>query len=186
MIRINLTRRRCVQKIKRARNQALFTSLLLGLFVLTLSVHNTSLGARVEKINAAAAEQKKSSDQLFKIKKKMTLLKKKEAVISDLVNARGSQIRVLDAIARSVPKKAWLIQVQINEDIVSIRGKAMESSDAAIFMSRLKQTALFSDVHLKRLTQEARPEKQLTLSVFELTCRRVAASGSKNEKMDHA
>ena len=187
MIRINLTRRRKVQRIKLARNQVVCAVLSLGFLLLALSLHNESLGARVGQTNLRAAQQKKKSDRLFKIKKETTRLKKKEAVIADLVKSRGSQIRVIDAIAKSAPpKKVWLTRIEINEDMVVINGNAMESGDAAIFMDRLKQTALFSDVHLNRLTQKSRPKTQLTLSVFQLTCRRLQGDGSKNGIMKHA
>ncbi len=176
MIRINLLPFRAARKKENIRRQVSIFVLSLACLLIILFYYNWSLGHKIDVVNARIKQTQsdlnkydKINKEIAAIKKKLSNLKKKTAVMATLESNRFEPTRLLDTMTQAiVPKRMWFTNLDSKSDRVKISGIALDNKTVADFMVRLEKTDLFSDVKLNTL--KPRKVDKLNLKSFQISC----------------
>ena len=166
MIRINLLPHKTVRKKKTPGVGALCAIALCGLAALvvnytyyagkqdliktqkeTISKQNreiSELKTAIGKVESFQTEKKKIEDQL--------------KILHDLEQGRSGPVKMLDALASSVPKNVWLTSVKETDSKITLSAEALSNEDVSLFMKLLKE-AVWTPVGIGRvLSDQAAPD----------------------------
>lgn len=112
-----------------------------------------------EKILFQAAQNEKSQLQnvvktLDQLEQQKALLEKKITLITQLKSRQGAAVWILDALSRNIPEWVWLIEASYKGTSISIKGRSINNSLIADFLSNLENSPIFENVELKNSTQK--------------------------------
>jgi len=178
MIRINLLPFRAARKKENIRRQVSIFVLSLAFLLIILFYHNWSLGSKIDGLDDQIKQTKselekydKINKEIAAIKKKLSTLKNKMAVMESLEANRFEPSRLLDTMTQViVPKRMWFTNMSSRGRIVRIAGIALDNKTVADFMVRLEKAGLFSDVDLNTLKQQRIGKSNL--KSFLISCRK--------------
>ena len=176
MIRINLLPFRAARKKENIRRQVSIFVLSLVFLLIILFYYNWSLGHKIDDLNAKIKHTKtelqkyeKINKEIAEIKKKLSNLKQKMAVMDTLEANRFEPTRLMDAMTQViVPQRMWFTRMDSKDKSLKIQGIALDNKTVADFMVRLEQSGLFSDVNLNTL--KARTVQKANLKSFQISC----------------
>ena len=188
MIRINLLPFRAARKKENIRRQASIFALSLAFLLIILFYYNWSLGSKIDGLNdqikntkTELAKYEKINKEIAAIKKKLSTLKNKMAVMESLEANRFEPTRLLDTMTQViVPKRMWFTNMSSQGRIVRIAGVALDNKTVADFMVRLEKSGLFSDVDLKTLKQQKVGKSNF--KSFLISCRKKPPVQTNTEK----
>jgi len=112
-----------------------------------------------EKILLQAAQSEKTKLQnvvktLDQLEQQRALLEKKIALITQLKSRQGAAVWILDALSRNIPEWVWLIEASCKGTSINIKGRAINNSLVADFLSNLENSPIFENVELKNSIQK--------------------------------
>jgi type IV pilus assembly protein PilN len=176
MIRINLLPFRAARKKENIRRQVSIFLLSLAFLLIILFYWNWHLGNEISGLNAKITQTKnelnkydKINKEIAEIKKKLSNLKQKMAVMETLEADRFEPTQLLDTMTQViVPKRMWFTQMESKDQQVNIAGIALDNKTVADFMVRLEKSGLFSDVDLNTLKQKKVDKSNL--KSFQISC----------------
>jgi type IV pilus assembly protein PilN len=174
MIRINLLPVR-VSKKKVAGKQQLVFFALAAVFVLICNFwwsrsRVSELAASEEKLKRTRveiAQLEKIIGEVKNIKAQQAAVKDKLAVLEKLKAGRQGPVKMLDELARLIPKRVWLRKLDEKEGAVTLEGNAGTIEDVSTFLAALKHAQYFSAPELKRTS--AKPEGKFKMVEFTIT-----------------
>jgi len=187
MIRINLLPFRAARKKENIRRQVSIFLLSLAFLLIILVYYNWSLGHKIDGLNTKIAHTKtelekydKINKEIAEIKKKLSNLKQKMAVMETLEANRFEPTRLLDVMTQViVPKRMWFTSMESKDTTVKINGIALDNKTVADFMVRLEQSGLFSEVDLNTLKQ--RKVEKSNLKSFQISCVKKSLTETKTK-----
>ena len=177
MVRINLLPVR-VSKKKQAGKQQLWLFALAVVAALAVNWYWAGLRrSELEALDAKIARTKADLAQLDRIigevkdiKEAKRGLQEKLDVLDKLKAGRSGPVRMLDELARIVPKRVWLRRFDEKGGNVVFEGYAMTIDDVSAFMTELKKARYFGDVELKKtVAKEDKAVKAVKLVDFVIT-----------------
>ena len=176
MIRINLLPFRAARKKENIRRQVSIFMLSLAFLLIVLFYYNWHLGNQVEQLNTKVKQTKaelvkydKINREIAEIKRKLSNLKKKMAVMETLETNRFEPTRLLEMMTQVVvPKRMWFTHLESKGTGVKISGIALDNKTVADFMVRLENSELFSEVDLHTLKRQQ--VNKANLKSFQISC----------------
>jgi len=193
MIRINLLPFRAARKKENIRRQVSIFMLSLAFLLIIFFYYNFSLGNKIDSLNTnikntktELAKYNKINDEIAQIKKKLSNLKKKMAVMKTLEANRFEPTRLLDIMTQVVvPKRMWLTRLESKGKKVKINGIALDNKTVADFMVRLEDCGLFKEVDLTTLKRKKKQAADLKSFAISCTKKPLVGPESKN-KLENA
>ncbi len=178
MIRINLLPFRAARKKENIRRQVSIFLLSMAFLLIVLFYYNWSLNSKIDDLNASIKQTQTDLDkydkinkEIAEIKKKLSNLKNKMAVMDTLEANRFEPTRLMDAMTQIiVAKRMWFTRLESKDQDLKINGIALDNKTVADFMVRLEQSGLFSDVDLKTLKQKT--VQKSNLKSFQISCKK--------------
>jgi len=144
MIRINLLPVRVAKKREMGKQiLVLFAIVLVGAVVgnsMWYSDRNAEFdqnAAGIRQVQAKIEELKKVIGEVDKINDRKAEVEKKLGVLDNLRKGRTGPVKMLDAMASSIPKKLWLKGFTEDKGGMKITGSAISHDEVAEFMSNL-------------------------------------------------
>ena len=176
MIRINLLPFRAARKKENIRRQVSIFMLSLAFTLIIFFYYNSRLSNKVDSLNTnimhtktELAKYNKINDEIAQIKKKLSNLNKKVAVMKTLEANRFEPTRLLDVMTQViVPKRMWFTSLESKGNKVRINGTALDNKTVADFMVRLEDCGLFKEVDLNTLKRKKGQIKDL--KTFTISC----------------
>lgn len=111
--------------------------------------------AQDEEIAAAKAEVAALDSVIKEVedyKAKKAALEQKIGVINDLkLNQRGP-VRVMDSVSKALPELLWLDRMSMDDAIITIEGRALNTNAVANFIENLDKVPEFEEPTLKDTT----------------------------------
>ncbi|MCG3115653.1 MAG: PilN domain-containing protein [Candidatus Manganitrophus sp. SA1] len=172
MIKINLLPTQKAKKGKKKveiQSQLILASGVLSVLFLILGYGWITLNERVDHLTA---EKTKLTTELGVLKTKVKEVenyeKDKKAVeekihiIEQLRKNQSIPVLLLDQISRSLPEKVWLVNVNEQNGVIDLEGRATTNSEIVDFINNLKRSALFKDVQIL----ESRQGMEGTVSIY--------------------
>jgi type IV pilus assembly protein PilN len=165
MIRINLLPVRAVKKREMGRQVVgvLAFALLLAMggnyywYSMRQEVFDTNQ-ASINSTRARIGELDKVIGEVKNINTRKAEVEKKLAVLDELRRGRSGPVRMLDALASSLPKKAWIRTFSEERGTVKLSGAAVSHDDVAELMRGLN-SMVWTPKGLGRLVEQRREAK---------------------------
>jgi type IV pilus assembly protein PilN len=165
MIRINLlpVRAKATQSMGR-QILVLFAVVLIGALVGNFFWYSDrdSVVERQQKgiadTNRRIAELDKTIGEVKNINARKIEVEKKLAVLDELRKGRSGPVRLLDALATSLPKKAWINTFNEERGSVKLQGSAVSHDDVAELMRNLN-SMVWTPKGIGRLVEQRREAK---------------------------
>ena len=178
MIRINLLPFRAARKKENIRRQVSIFMLSLAFLLIVLVYYNWNLSNKIDGLNANIKQTQSELDkydkinkEIAEIKKKLSNLKNKMAVMDTLEANRFEPTRLMDAMTQIVvPKRMWFTRLESKDNDLKINGIALDNKTVADFMVRLEQSGLFSEVDLN--TRKQKQVQKSNLKSFQISCKK--------------
>lgn len=189
MIKVNLLPFRAARKKENIRRQVSIFLLLIIFVALCMYYYNISLNnklnacnVKIENIRNEVAEYDKITKEVADIKNRLDILNKKTDVIKSLELNRKEPVHLLDAMTFTViPKRMWLTNLEAKEEVVTIKGFALDNKTVADFMIRIEESKLFDSVNLVTLKQE-KYNKNINLKGFVISCNKILPDNAGTDK----
>ncbi len=165
MIRINLLPVR--KKVKQEAGRqilALFALVLLGAGAGNFFWYSDRDAVVVKQKEGLAQTSKRIADlektigEVQHINARKAEVEKKLAVLDELRRGRSGPVRMLDALANSIPKKAWIKSFNEERGAVSLLGSAVSHDDVAELMRNLNGM-VWTPKGIGRLVEQRRDAK---------------------------
>ncbi|WP_224243979.1 PilN domain-containing protein [Hyalangium gracile] len=144
MIRINLLPVRVTKKREMGRQiLVLFAIILVGAFVgnymwyADRKAEFDQNAQGIAQVKAKITELEKVIGEVSKINDRKAEVEKKLGVLDNLRKGRAGPVKMMDALASSIPKKLWLKGFTEEKGGVKISGAAISHDEVAEFMSNL-------------------------------------------------
>ncbi len=189
MIKVNLLPYRAARKKENIRLQV--STFFLSIIFVTLSMYyyNISLNnkidvcnVKIENIKNEIAKYNKTIKEITDIKNRLDILNKKTGAIKNLALNRKEPVRLLDTMTFMViPKRMWFTNLETKQEVVIIKGFALDNKTVADFMTRLEGSKLFDSVNLGNLKQET-SNKYKNLKAFVISCNKMPNDKAATDK----
>jgi type IV pilus assembly protein PilN len=144
MIRINLLPVRVAKKREMGKQiLVLFAVVLVGAIVGNFMWYNNRKdefdqnAAGIKQVQAKIEELKKVIGEVDKINERKAEVEKKLGVLDNLRKGRSGPVKLMDALASSIPKKLWLKSFSEEKNGVKLTGSAVSHDEVAELMSNL-------------------------------------------------
>ncbi len=144
MIRINLLPVRQDQKREQGRQ---FLVLMVGMLIIAvigngywytwLDGKRADAQRRLDDTNARIAQLEKVIGEVANLQKRKKEVEEKLAVLDDLTKRRGGPVKLLDALATTIPKKVWLTSFDEKSGFAVMVGNAASLDEVSEFMRGL-------------------------------------------------
>ncbi len=189
MIKVNLLPYRAARKKENIRLQVstfflsiIFVTLFMYYYNISLNNKIDVYNVKIENIKNELSKYNKITKEIDGIKNRLAVLNKKTGVIKNLELNRKEPVRLLDTMTFMViPKRMWFTSLESKEEVVTIKGFALDNKTVADFMTRLEGSKLFDSVNLMNLKQETY-NKHTNLKGFVISCNKKPADKAATEK----
>jgi type IV pilus assembly protein PilN len=165
MIRINLLPVRAVKKREVGRQiLVLYGAVAVLALVLNFLWYQNRAGEekrnadRIAQTNQRIKELEKVIGEVNNINKRKKEVEEKLKVLESLRKGRSGPVRMLDALATSMPKKVWLKEFEEKANIVRLTGTAVSHDDVAELMRSLANV-VWTPKGMGRLVEQKREAK---------------------------
>lgn len=162
MIRINLLPVRQAKKKEQGRQQLVLiagvvflTVVLNGFWWWTTSSELADKQQEVARRQAEIQQLERIIGEVNTITKDKKALEDKLAVLEQLKKGRTGPVKVMDALATLMPKRAWLAGLEEKGGQLVIKGGAVTNEDLADLIRELKKSAFFQNPTLKKAVQRS-------------------------------
>jgi type IV pilus assembly protein PilN len=176
MIRVNLLPVREARRQAGIRHQAMVLGLAAGAGLLVCIWIHVSIAAQQRaqqrQIAAAKSELKEleaTRAQVERFRAEREEIERKLKVIDDLEKNRTGPVRIMDEIAKRIPKRMWLTELKMNAGVMTLEGVSLDAEIVAAFLTSLAESELIHDVELDSTKLEER--EGLKLNTFEISSR---------------
>ena len=132
----------------------------------------------IEKVDAEnkklTQENAKSKD--YEVLKKQfdedeKVIRTKLDTIQNLMSDRAAPAKMMMALTSAIPNDVWLSELKIMRNEADFKGSSMGFAPISDFMKSLTETAIFTDIELKK-TQRTEDSKNVETDLFELKAKR--------------
>ncbi len=186
MIRINLLPFRAARKRENIKRQVTVYVLSVILLVVAMAYMFLQLDGRLSdakaqetQLNQALAKHRKTIARINDLKKKIQVIEQKLTVIRRLEEGKQGPVRLLDELARAVPRdRLWLSAMAESEGNLTLTGSARDNETVAEFMTNLENSPIVTSVDLQ--SSQSTTIQGVSLSNFSLRCK-VDPSGNAKE-----
>ncbi|MDW7709596.1 MAG: PilN domain-containing protein [Deferrisomatales bacterium] len=155
MIRINLLPVRAEKKRESLRRQLLLGVGLVVLLCAGIAMVHVMLRSDIADLHVRIAERRAEITRLQAIigevrefRKKKRELEEKIEIIAQLEERQRGPVRVLDALARVIPKEIWIEKLRDTGGALFLEGYAVDNQTIARFMTSLEDNPWFRGVRL--------------------------------------
>ncbi|MDL1963443.1 MAG: PilN domain-containing protein [Deltaproteobacteria bacterium] len=189
MIKVNLLPFRAERKKENIRQQVSIFVLSIIFVFFSMYYYNVSLNSKIsaynikiENIKNEIARYNKIVKEIKDIEKKLDVLNKKTSVIKNLELNRKEPVRLLDMMTSMViPKRMWFTRLEAKEEVVTIKGFALDNKTVADFMTRLEDSKFFDSINLTTLKQQ-KYNKLTNLKEFVISCNKIPLKNVDTDK----
>jgi len=176
MIRINLIPYRTARSQRRIiQHLSVFFAVVIFAFLLTLGTHTFVSLQLADLKEGTMSLQKQNRDLKQKIGKIENLdhlranVERKLKIVDRLQEGRFFSLNTLHEIAAVIPGNVWLNQINEGGGSVMLTGLAESNKAVAVFMRKLDQSPMFSNVRLdviRRVIVNSLPLRQFSLKLI--------------------
>jgi type IV pilus assembly protein PilN len=156
MIRINLLPVRAEKKRETVRRQLVLGVAVILVLCTGIAAVHLMLRSDIKDLHGRIAQRRAEISRLQAIigevrefRKKKRDLEEKIEIIAQLEARQRGPVRVLDELARIVPKEIWIEKLKDTGGVFSLEGYAIDNQTIARFMTSMEESPWFQGVRLE-------------------------------------
>jgi len=135
-----------------------------------LSLEERNLTRAIAEGQRELAQLKVTIGQVNQIKAQAEELRKRLAVLEEIMKGQGRPIALVDTFASVIPKDLWITGFETREDFrLKVSGSAFSTTAVSDFMQNLRSSGKFQEVDIVISRRDL--SKPAGLVTFEVTCR---------------
>lgn len=184
MVRINLLPVRVSKKKEAGKQQLLLFAVLLVAGLVGNALWNNNRAGdletrekRLSKTKQDIAAIERIIGEVTSIRAEQKSLRDKLEVLETLKRGRSGPVRMLDELARLIPRRVWLKKLSEGNGQLAFDGSAGNIEDVSAFMAALKGSTHFKKVELRRT--EAQVQGRARTVEFSIDCSVEYATGAR-------
>jgi len=144
-------------------NLILIGGLALGLIYiatmgLVLTARRRHLDEEIGKAKEEVARLKSIIDEVKSYEDKKKSLEEKIALINSLKTNQRGPVRLMDEVSRALPDLVWLTELQVQGNLLTLKGKTLSPNAVATYLENLKKSPFFAEPVFKNLGRDAGPQ----------------------------
>jgi Tfp pilus assembly protein PilN len=150
----------------------LYVVLLVGIaaYWWMLSHEGAKLTAAIAAGQAELEQLKVTIAQVNQVKAQAEDLRKRLALLEELMKSQGRPIALVDSFVSTIPKDLWITGFETREDFrLKVAGAAFSTTAVSDFMQNLRSSGKFQEVDIVISRRDL--SKPTGLVTFEVTCR---------------
>lgn len=124
-----------------------------GAYVWHLQSQVDVLAQSVAELQAESATLKKQIAEVDKAKKLRAALEKKLAVLATLDANRQGPVRLLEGLARALPRGTWITGLSLGGGTINLEGKGLTEAHVARLLQSLEASEAYQGVELTIIEQ---------------------------------
>jgi Tfp pilus assembly protein PilN len=132
---------------------------------------NGELALLRTKLNGLRAEVNKAKDyekQIQDLKVQEQALGQKLVAVKEAISIKKNPAALLLYVAKNTPKGLWISDLSLEDDVLNIKGEALDYSSIGEFVSNLRSSVFVKEANIISTVSEARPEDKLRIERFEV------------------
>jgi Tfp pilus assembly protein PilN len=172
MIKINLIGQNYRREVARTRARLCFTA-MLGVVVCASCGYVAFVERSLVQLRYESHAIQERSQYVQSMRKKIVALEAQRKgmqphldALWDAVGKRQRAMQLLKALAATIPDEAWLLEARVFEEQVELVGLSPSEATSAAFVHKLRETKLFSEVVVSKVTR--REQTDVSMQEFQL------------------
>lgn len=105
-----------------------------------------NLNKKIKNVEQQVAALQPELNVIEQLKSEKGKLTTEISAIRDISRKRYGYVKTLDSLQTLIPEKAWVTKLSVQDQVVSLEGRAIEDTIISSFMQNLEESAYFSDV----------------------------------------
>ena len=151
---------------------AIYLLAIVGIaaYWLMLSIEGRGLTAQIAAGQQELEQLRVTIGQVNQMRTQAEALRKRLAVLEDLIKGQGRPIALVDTFASVIPRDLWITGFETREDArLKVTGSAFSTTAVSDLMQNLKSSGKFKDIDIVISRRDL--SKPTGLVTFEVTCR---------------
>lgn len=136
-----------------------------------ISQKNDELQVLRTKLSGLKSEVTKARDyekQIQDLKVQEQALGQKLVAVKEAISVKKNPAALLLYVAKNTPQNLWISDLTLAEDVLNIKGEALDYSSIGEFVSNLRSSVFVKEANIISTVSEARPEDKLRVERFEV------------------
>jgi Tfp pilus assembly protein PilN len=132
---------------------------------------NSQLAVLRTKLNGLKAEVNKAKDyekQIQDLKVQEQALGQKLVAVKEAISIKKNPAALLLYVAKNTPKGLWISDLSLEDDVLNIKGEALDYTSIGEFVSNLRSSVFVKEANIISTVSEARPGDKLRIERFEV------------------
>ena len=129
-----------------------------------LSTLQGKLSSLKRKVSQSAQYEK----QIRELKAQEENLSKKLTAVKQAISEKRNPSNLLIYIAKNIPADLWILDLNIDNDLMVIKGEALSYGSVGTFLTNLRSSVFIRDAIIKGTTSEVRSSDKKRIEKFEV------------------
>ncbi len=122
----------------------------------------------VASLKRKVAEAKNYENQIKELKAQEEALEKKLLAVKEAISFKKNPSGLLLYIAKNTPPDMWIKDLSIENDVLTIRGEALDYSSIGNFVQSLRSSVFIRDASVGQQSQYVREPDKTRIEVFDV------------------
>lgn len=119
-------------------------------------------------LKAEVNRAKEYEKQIQDLKVQEQALGQKLVAVKEAISVKKNPSALLLYVARNTPKNLWISEMSLVDDVLNVKGEAMDYASIGEFVSNLRSSVFVTDANIVSTVSEARNEDKLRVERFEV------------------
>lgn len=145
--------------------------LVLPMWEEELQQSNEAISTKQMQLNTLkrkASQTKEYEKQLNELKAQEENLGKKLMAVKEAINQKKNPASLLLYIAKNIPNELWIQELSIENDILMIKGEALDYSSIGKFVTNLRSSVFIKDANIVGTNSTVREGDKRRIESFEV------------------
>ncbi len=128
----------------------------------------TTLQGTLSSLKRKVSQSAQLEKQIRELKAQEENLMKKLTAVKQAISEKRNPSSLLIYISKNIPTDLWLLDLSIDNNIMIIKGEALNYGSVGTFLSNLRSSVFIRDASIKSTTSEVRASDKKRIEKFEV------------------
>ncbi len=128
----------------------------------------TTLQGQLSSLKRKVTQSAQLEKQIRELKAQEENLMKKLTAVKQAISEKRNPSNLLIYISKNIPSDLWLLDLSIDNNLMIIKGEALNYGSVGTFLSNLRSSVFIRDASIKSTTSEVRASDKKRIEKFEV------------------
>lgn len=124
--------------------------------------------AKLSGLKRKVAQSAELEKQIKELKAQEENLGKKLTAVKEAINEKKNPASILLYIAKNIPEELWITSLEINDNLMNIKGQALDYVSIGNFVNSLKSSVFIQDASITGTANAVRDSDKRRIETFEV------------------